>query len=56
MEPLSCVVHGVQRVHIRLTDHVAIFGAGPIGILMPQMARIGWSAALKICMPKPTIS
>src|SRR5512145_690742 len=48
MEPLSCVVHGVQRVHIRLADHVAIFGAGPIGILMLQMARIQGAAHITV--------
>jgi 2-desacetyl-2-hydroxyethyl bacteriochlorophyllide A dehydrogenase len=48
MEPLSCVVHGVQRAHIRLADHVAIFGAGPIGILMLQMARIQGAAHITV--------
>ena len=40
MEPLSCVVHGVERAQIGLADDIAIFGAGPIGNLMIQMARI----------------
>lgn len=40
MEPLSCVVHGVERARIGLSDHVAILGAGPIGNLMLQMARL----------------
>lgn len=40
MEPLSCVVHGVQRAQIHLADRVAIFGAGPIGNLILQMARL----------------
>jgi 2-desacetyl-2-hydroxyethyl bacteriochlorophyllide A dehydrogenase len=48
MEPLSCVVHGVQRAQIRLADHVAIFGAGPIGILMLQMARIQGAAHITV--------
>jgi D-arabinitol dehydrogenase (NADP+) len=48
MEPLSCVVHGVERAHIGLADHVAIFGAGPIGNLMIQMARIQGAAQITV--------
>jgi D-arabinitol dehydrogenase (NADP+) len=53
MEPLSCVVHGVQRAHIGLADHVAIFGAGPIGILMIQMARIQGAAHITVLEINP---
>jgi D-arabinitol dehydrogenase (NADP+) len=34
MEPLSCVLHGVQRTGFSLADRVLILGAGPIGILL----------------------
>jgi 2-desacetyl-2-hydroxyethyl bacteriochlorophyllide A dehydrogenase len=34
VEPLSCVLHGVQRAGISLADRVLILGAGPIGILL----------------------
>jgi len=37
MEPLSCVVHGVERAHFRIGDRVALFGAGPIGIMMLRL-------------------
>ena len=40
MEPLSCVLHGVERANIRLADSVAILGAGPIGILLLQIVRL----------------
>lgn len=53
MEPLSCVVHGVQRAGIRLADHVAIFGAGPIGNLMIQMARIQGAARITVLEINP---
>ena len=36
MEPLSCVLHGVQKVGFRLADKVLIIGAGPIGILLTK--------------------
>ena len=44
MEPLSCVIHGIERAHIQLADHVAILGAGPIGNLMLQLARLQGAA------------
>lgn len=53
MEPLSCVVHGVERARIGLADHVAILGAGPIGILMTQMARIQGAAHITVLEINP---
>ena len=32
-EPLACVLHGVEEVHVSLGDTVAIIGAGPVGLL-----------------------
>lgn len=32
-EPLAVALHGINRAHIRPTDSVMIFGAGPIGAL-----------------------
>jgi D-arabinitol dehydrogenase (NADP+) len=40
VEPLSCVLHGIERVNVRLADKVAILGAGPIGLLLLQLARL----------------
>jgi D-arabinitol dehydrogenase (NADP+) len=53
MEPLSCVVHGIERARIGLADHVAILGAGPIGILMMQMARIQGAAHVTVLEINP---
>jgi len=39
MEPLSCVLHGLQRLDASISDKVAILGAGPIGILLLQCIR-----------------
>jgi len=44
MEPLSCVLHGIERAHLRLADRVAILGAGPIGNLLLQMSRLQGAA------------
>ncbi|MDR2028224.1 MAG: zinc-dependent alcohol dehydrogenase family protein [Treponema sp.] len=40
VEPLSCVLHGVQRARIRMGDRVAILGAGPIGILLSRVIQL----------------
>ncbi|MGC9468308.1 MAG: alcohol dehydrogenase catalytic domain-containing protein [Anaerolineae bacterium] len=39
VEPLSCVVHGIERAQIRLGDRIVILGAGPIGLLLLQVAK-----------------
>jgi len=40
VEPLSCVLHGVERAGIRLADRVLILGAGPIGILLSKSIQL----------------
>lgn len=37
VEPLSCVIHGIERTEVRLADRIAILGAGPIGLLLLQV-------------------
>ena len=38
-EPLACVLHGVEKAHVKLGDTVAIIGAGPIGLLHLLLAE-----------------
>lgn len=33
LEPLSCVVHGMESVRVKKNDHALVIGAGPIGLL-----------------------
>ena len=40
LEPLACVLHGVDRAGVRADDTVAILGTGPIGLLLLQAARL----------------
>ncbi|MDR2536513.1 MAG: zinc-dependent alcohol dehydrogenase family protein [Treponema sp.] len=40
VEPLSCVLHGLERARIRLADKVLILGAGPIGILLSKAIQL----------------
>jgi len=40
LEPLSCVVHGIEQSDIRTGDMVVINGAGPIGLMFVILAKI----------------
>jgi D-arabinitol dehydrogenase (NADP+) len=40
VEPLSCVLHGLERLGGEMAGKVAILGAGPIGSLLLQGARL----------------
>lgn len=39
VEPLSCVVYGLQRLKIPLGSDALIYGAGAIGLLMAQLVK-----------------
>lgn len=39
VEPVACCVHGVDMAGIRAGSSVVIFGAGPIGLILLQLAR-----------------
>lgn len=40
LEPLSCVVHGMQGLDIKRDDWVLILGTGPIGLLQLSLAKL----------------
>lgn len=40
IEPLACAIHAVSRGDIQLDDVVVIAGAGPIGLMMVQVAAL----------------
>lgn len=46
IEPLSCVVHALNRLQSKTGDDVLIFGAGPMGLLLVQAMK--WSGAAHI--------
>ena len=39
-EPLACGLYAVKNLHIEKGNFVSIFGPGPIGIMMVQMAKL----------------
>lgn len=38
-EPLACATYGIKRLDIKLGQDVVIFGPGPIGLMMVQLAK-----------------
>ncbi len=53
MEPLSCVIHGIERAQLRLADQLAILGAGPIGNLILQMSHLQGTAQVTVLENNP---
>jgi D-arabinitol dehydrogenase (NADP+) len=53
MEPLSCVLHGLERLESRLADRIALLGAGPIGLLLLQVIRLQGAAQVTVVDKNP---
>ncbi len=51
IEPLACAIHTVQRGDIQLADVVVIAGAGPIGLMMVQVAHLKTPKTLVVIDP-----
>lgn len=39
VEPLACATYALKRLDVNLGDFVVVFGPGPIGIMMVQLAK-----------------
>ncbi len=52
-EPLSCCVRGMQLAGIDLGDTVVVLGAGPMGSLLVQVARLEGAASIIVSEPTP---
>lgn len=50
-EPLSCIVHGLERVRLQLGGHVAVLGAGSIGLMMTQALRAIGAGTIVVSEP-----
>jgi L-iditol 2-dehydrogenase len=46
LEPLGVALHTVDLAHVRAGASVAVFGSGPIGLLILQAARLAGAATL----------
>jgi threonine dehydrogenase-like Zn-dependent dehydrogenase len=50
-EPLSCVVNGVEQARLLPGEAVAVFGAGPIGLLFLSLFRAAGAGRLIVVEP-----
>jgi D-arabinitol dehydrogenase (NADP+) len=48
IEPISCVVYGLQRLKIPVGANALVYGAGPIGLLMLQLVRHGGASSVTV--------
>jgi L-iditol 2-dehydrogenase len=51
LEPLGVALHSTDLAHLRLGMSVGIFGCGPIGLLILQLARLAGAAEIFITEP-----
>jgi len=48
MEPLSCVLHGVERLQPAMAAKIVILGAGPIGIQLLKVLKLKGAAQVAV--------
>jgi len=51
VEPLACCVHGIDLAEVSVGDDVLIIGAGPIGLIMMQLARLAGARRVLVSEP-----
>lgn len=51
LEPLGVALHAWDLAHVRLGATVAVAGAGPIGLLLVQLARVGGASRVVVVEP-----
>jgi len=53
LEPLGVAMHAVDLAHMRTGMPVGVFGCGPIGLLVIQMARLAGASRIFVTEPLP---
>ncbi len=48
VEPLACVLHGVEDSGIRAGDTVAVIGLGPIGLMFVRLAKLAGARVIAV--------
>jgi len=48
VEPLACVLHGVEESHVHIGDVVVVNGAGPIGLLFVKLAKLAGASVIAV--------
>ncbi len=53
IEPLGVAVHAVDLAHLAVSDTVAVFGCGPIGLMVARVAQLAGARAVYATEPLP---
>ncbi len=53
LEPLGVAIHAIDLAHLRVGMTVGVFGCGPIGLLIVQLARLAGAARVLVTEPLP---
>jgi L-iditol 2-dehydrogenase len=53
VEPLACVVHGIELSKISPDDFVFVIGAGPIGLMQVQLAKVRGAKTVAVADTSP---
>lgn len=53
IEPVSCVIHALNRLRVWPGDEVLIFGAGPMGLLLVQALRHSGASQIVVVEKEP---
>lgn len=53
IEPLACVVHGIELSNIKTQDLVLVIGAGPIGLMHLQLAKVRGAGTVVVADTSP---
>lgn len=48
IEPVACAVYGIRRARVEPGDEVLVFGAGPIGLILAQLALRGGASRVSV--------
>ncbi len=51
-EPVACAVHGIDRAQIKPGSTVVVLGAGPMGLILLQLARAAGAGKLIVSEPR----
>lgn len=51
VEPLSCCIRGIHQAGVQLGDVVVVLGAGPIGLMLMQLARLRGAGTVIVVEP-----
>lgn len=53
LEPATVAIHALRRTPLRLGESAVVLGAGPIGLLVLQCARVAGAGCVVVVEPEP---